>query len=95
MYVWKGIIRSNLEPATRKNQELWNIILILHELWVFCSVKHYSGQSDTTDETSLVIISRYIVLVLRRIYICTGEEFYITKREMLLVNNWLLEHSQK
>ena len=46
---------------------------------MFCWVKHYSRKSGTADGTSLVVISRYIVLVLHRIYIYTGKEFYIRK----------------
>ena len=93
--MWKEIIRSYVELATRNDQELWNIVVILRELLIFCWVKHYSRQSGTADGTSLVVILRYIVLVLHRIYIYTGEEFYITKREILIVNNWSPEHLRK
>ena len=61
----------------------------------FCWVKHYSRQSDTADGTRLAVISRYIVLVLHRFYIYTGEEFYIAKVEIFVVYKLSVEHSQK
>ena len=61
--------------------------MLYHVIVNFCWVKHYFRESGTGDATSLVVILLYIVLVLHHIYIYTGDDFYITKREILIVNN--------
>ena len=49
-YIWDEIIRNNLQIVTRNNQELWNVIVILPELWIFCWVKDYSRQTGVFEE---------------------------------------------
>ena len=50
VYIWEEIIRNNLQIVTRNNQELWNVIVILPELWIFCWVKDYSRQTGVFEE---------------------------------------------